>query len=56
MDVGLTSVFKKLHRTLMLFSRSAAIECPKVLSLGGFGILLARVQPVFARLQFPYHV
>jgi hypothetical protein len=49
-------MLKKLHRTLMFFSRSAGIKCPKVLSLAGLGIFLARVQPVFARLQFPYHV
>jgi hypothetical protein len=43
-------MLKKLHRTLMFFSRSARIKCPKVLSVAGLGILLARVQPVFARL------
>ena len=49
-------MLKKLHGALMLFSSSARIECSKIFSLAGFGIFLARVQAVFARLQFPYHV
>src|ERR1044072_4472053 len=40
-DLALTSMLKKLHCTLMFFSRSAGIKCPKVLSLAGLGILLA---------------
>jgi hypothetical protein len=47
---SLGSMLKKLHSALMLFRSRAGIECPKILSLAGFGVLLARVQPVFARL------
>jgi hypothetical protein len=44
----LATMLKELHGPLVLFGRRARIERSKVLSLSGFGIFLARVEPILS--------
>jgi hypothetical protein len=44
-----------LHRALVSFRRLPVVECSQVASATSLRILLSRVQPVFAGLQFANH-
>src|SRR5947207_6739338 len=47
--------FEKLHRALVLFGSLQALECTEVAPLPRLRILLAGIQPITARAQFPNH-
>jgi hypothetical protein len=49
-------VLEILHRFLMRLCRASGGECPKISTLAALGILLARVQTIFAGFQFSNHV
>src|SRR5947199_6848677 len=44
-----------LHRSFVALGGGARLECAKIAPLAGLWIDLARVQTVFAALQFPDH-
>jgi hypothetical protein len=46
---------KELHFALVLFGRFARIERSQVPPFASFGILFARVKPVFAGLELANH-
>ncbi len=48
-------VLEILHRSLVRLDCVSGAESTEVLSLAGFGVLLARVQTKLARFQFPNH-
>jgi hypothetical protein len=47
--------FEVLDFPLVFFRRSAGFEGAEISTFAGLGILLARVQPEFARLKFCDH-
>src|SRR5687767_10946566 len=53
-DIQLVAL-EELDRTLVLFGGRAAAERAEVLPATGLRILLARVEPVLSRFQFPNH-
>src|ERR1700686_406027 len=46
---------EKLHGALVFLCGFERVECAEISALAGFGILLARVKTILARLQFPDH-
>ena len=52
---ALTAVFEKLNGTLVLFGRLARRKRAKIPSLTGLWVLLAGIEPVFARCKFTNH-
>src|SRR6202011_4639121 len=51
----LPAALEELYGALVLLRRRARLERTEVAPLPRLGILLARVQPILARLQFPNH-
>lgn len=52
---GSASMLEELHGALMLLRRCQGIEGSKIPAFTGVWIPLARIEPIFPRLEFPDH-